>query len=136
MIRQDNDVYYFETPIAEDVIMKHRFNYALYMDYYRLKSKGVVKDRSIPNHPAIGLVFKQLNTDELCVIEKVSLHWHFGYYEHTVYRKHNTRSHGTMVIRNISSVDETIIKSAMEFSRCQILSRKEVPVETLKPELW
>lgn len=136
MIRQDNDIYYFETPISEDVVMKHRFNYALYMEYYKLKSKGMIKDRSIPNHPAIGVVFKQPDTGELCIIEKVSLHWHFGYYEHIVYRKHNTRSHGTMVMKNISSADESVIESAMEFSQCKILSFEEIPVEHLKPELW
>lgn len=128
-----NDIYYFETDIGNGVEMQHRFDYGLYMQYYKLKHKSQdgIKDRTIPDHPAIGTVFRQPGEGEICIIEKVSLHWHFGYYEHIVYRKHNTKSHGTMVMKNISSSSEPIIESATEFEMCRILSKEEVPPETI-----
>lgn len=127
MIRR-GEVYYFETVLPDGTVIKSRFNYELYMQYYRARHKGEHPDRSIPNHSLIGKAFQRPDGD-ICIIEKVNKHWHFGYYENILYRMHNTKSHGTIVGKNISSICEAIIESANDFARCTILSPMEIPEE-------
>ncbi len=132
MQRDNNDVYRFETNIGTEevpIVLKHKFDYALYMKYMRIKTNGEYKDRSIKDHPGIGQHF--VYNDKLCVIEKVSLHWHFGYYEHVVYRVFGTLSHGTIILKNISSVDKSIIESAEEYSKCVKVNDEDVPIEQI-----
>lgn len=133
MIR-DGEVYYFDTTLPDGTVMKNRFNYEHYMKYYKIKREGVPRNDRIPDHPMLGTVFRR-SDGVLCIIETVSKHWHFGYYEHIVFRMHNTRSHGTMVMKNISSACDVIIESAGEFAQCVILSPFEVPEETISLEV-
>ena len=130
---QRGDVYYFDTFLPDSTPVKNRFDYGLYMKYYRIKRGGIPRDDSIPDHPMLGTVFKRPD-GQICIIETVCKHWHFGYYFHIVFRMHNTKSHGTMVLKNISSVNDVIIESAAEFAQCTILSPLEVPEETISLE--
>ena len=134
MLTRDGEVYTFETSLIGGVIMKHCFNYGQYRKY----REAIGEDTSRPelvnrikNHPAIGTAF-QREDGTIGIIEIVSKHWWFGYYEHIVYRMHNTKSHGTGVYRNISCVCESIKESAEEFLTYKILNPSEVPPETIK----
>lgn len=126
MQRDINDVYHFESNIGTEkdpVIIKHKFDYALYMRYI-IKIKSTFTDKIIKDHPAIGQYF--IYNNNLCVIETVSRHWHFGYYEYVVYRKHGTLSHGTIMMKNISSLCSIIIESGEEYLKCKKINKEEV----------
>jgi len=123
-------VYYFETIIDGAVTVKHRFDFNKYMEYYKLKTKDEYPDREIKDHPLLGQWF--IHDGKLCVIEKVSLHWYFGYYEHVVYRMHGTKSHGTIIIKNKSSVYETVIESYFDFINCKKVDKEDVPEENIE----
>lgn len=136
MLTRDGEVYTFETPLSDGVIMKHYFNYAQYRKYREAIGQDTSRHElitRIKNHPAIGTAF-QREDGSIGIIEVVSKHWWFGYYEHIVYRVHNTKSHGTGVYRNISCVCESIIDMAQEFLTYKILNTSEVPPETIKLE--
>lgn len=135
MLTRDGEVYTYETSIADGIIMQHRFDYGQYRKY-----REAIKDRSpiyestrIKDHPMIGKAF-QTPDGYIGIIEIVSRHWWFGYYEHVVYRMHNTRSHGTGVLKNISSVCSSIIDSAELFKTYKILDNSEVPPEIIDLE--
>lgn len=136
MVTRDGEIYTFETPIAEGVNMFHYFNYALYRKYREAKKENpnFIKDTKIKDHPLIGTAFLR-DDGVIGIIEIVSRHWWFGYYEHMVYRMHNTKSHGTGVIKNISCIFDSIIESAEEFKRYKILDKSEVPPETINLDI-
>jgi len=136
MITRHGEIYSFETFLPDGTPMLNRFNYALYRKYRETKDKtsGLFKDHRIKDHPMIGRAF--LRPDGIIgIIEIVSKHWWFGYYEHVVYRIHNTRSHGTGIYRNFSSVCSSISEMAEDFSKYTLLEPEDVPEEFLKDAL-
>ena len=133
---ENGEIFTFETPLSGGVIMKHYFNYGQYRKY----KDEIGKDDSRPelitnikNHSAIGMAFQRPD-GVICIIETVNKHWWLGYYEHIVYRIHNTHSHGTGVLSNISCIFTSIKASAEEFKTFRILDKSEVPPETIKLE--
>ena len=131
MITVEGDIYRFSTPINNDLSMKHYFNYGLYRKYREQRSKISEEiSHRIENHPAIGTWF-QKDDGTIGVIEIISRHWWFGYYEHIVYRMHNSRSHGTAILKNISCIFDYIDESAREFQSYKILDKSEVPSEDI-----
>ena len=136
MVTRDGEVYEFETPLNGGVIMKNRFNYAQYRKYREANEHRRIPDneKRIKDHPLLGKAF--LRSDgTIIIVEIVSNHWWFGYYEHVVYRIHNTRSHGTGVCKNISCVCDSITESVAEFNNYKLLDPSEVPAETVKLDL-
>lgn len=130
-VTKDGEVYEFETKLQDGTPMKNRFNYSLYRKYREAtkSNQDTSNNNRIKDHPAIGKAFKR-DDGVIGIIEIVSRHWWFGYYEHIVYRIHNTRSHGTGVYRNISCVCESIVEMAAEFSTYEILDPSDIPEET------
>lgn len=131
MISIEGDIYRFNTPITKDLSMSHYFNYGLYRKYREQRSDTLEKgNHRIHDRPLIGKWF-QMDNGTIAVIEIVSRHWWFGYYEHIVYRMHNTQSHGTAIIKNVSCIFDYIIEAASEFNGYKFLDDSEVPVETI-----
>lgn len=131
-VTKDGEIYEFETKLQDGTPMKNRFNYSLYRKYREARTESRVNTR-LHDHPMLGKAFKR-DDGVIGIIEVVSKHWWFGYYEHIVYRIHNTRSHGTGVYRNLSCVCQSIIEMAAEFSKYQILQDHEVPDEVIQLE--
>ena len=131
MVTVEGDIYRFQTLITKDLSMDHYFDCGLYRKYREQRAKVSKEiDHRIENHPLIGTWF-QRNDGILGIIEIVSRHWWFGYYEHIVYRMHNSRSHGTAILKNISCIFDYIDESAREFQSYKILDKSEVPCEDI-----
>lgn len=130
-VTKDGEIYEFETLLYGGVIMKNRFNYAQYRKYREANEHKQIpaRDKRIKNHPLVGRAFLR-DDGVIIIVEIVSKHWWFGFYEHVVYRIHNTRSHGTGVCKNISCVCDSIIESVAEFNSYKLLDHSNVPEET------
>ena len=124
------EYYVFKENIGTEenpVMLTHRFNYTHYRMCYSLRDRDPTNGE-IKNHPAVGSAFID-NEGKICIIEKVCKHWHFGFYEHAVYRVHNTLSHGSIYIKNLSCLDEIVQNTIARFSKYVKLTKEEIPPE-------
>jgi len=76
-------------------------------------------DYRMVDHPLLGRRVKMGNT--VGVIEGVYKHFYLGYYEYAVYRIEDTKSHGTAIVKNISSRCPIIDAAAQEFTHATLL---------------
>jgi hypothetical protein len=67
-------------------------------------------------HPILGR--RIINSEgEIGIIESLHKHWLAGNYWVILYRKEGTRSHGTLWLKNINSIDSIVIEAEIEFRR-------------------
>lgn len=65
-------------------------------------------------HPILGKVLINKKTLEKVIIESLHKHWLLGNYWFIVYRKEGTRSHGTLWVKNINSIDKIVLEAVRE----------------------
>ena len=86
----------------------------------RAREKDNIDHSPSVEHPYLGRKFKR-GGDDVLEITKVVIHWHAGYYYTAVYEINNSGSHGTVVIENINSINEIILKDLEDFkNNCKL----------------
>jgi hypothetical protein len=87
-------------------------------DYYHENSisiDGTIRIKK--EHPLQNKILidnrENKNSREI-IIESIHKHWYFGYYWIIIYRIINTKSHGSIIYKNINSIDNTIFESIEE----------------------
>lgn len=67
-------------------------------------------------HPILGK--RIINTKgKIGIIESLHKHWLAGNYWVIIYRVDGTRSHGTLWLKNINSIDQLVIEAEQEFNK-------------------
>jgi hypothetical protein len=67
----------------------------------------------VENHPLLGKRVYNSETTEIAVIDRVCIHWYFGYYL-TFTAKMLNNSHVTVIWENYNCFDETILEGIAE----------------------
>jgi len=67
-------------------------------------------------HPILGKRIINLK-GEVGIIESLHKHWLSGNYWVILYRQEGTRSHGTLWLKNINSIDKVVIEADLDFQR-------------------
>ena len=65
-------------------------------------------------HPLLNKIIIDNRTGEKGIIESIHRHWYFGEYWTLLFRKEGTRSHGSLIYKNINSISKITIDSIEE----------------------
>ena len=124
------NTYQTDNLTIEDFISPLGWDYSLLSNYHNQRGRSKEKSYYLFTvtaidgtlceeryHPILGLRIKDKRDGEIGVIESLHKHWLSGYYWTIVYRKEGTRSHGTLFIKNINSIDSVVLESVEDFRK-------------------